>query len=231
MLHKYFLSFLCLVIFLPAYSQELEDPYRFSQVSNLDFDIRQGALLMQLDYHHVHRLNPENRFRMGYGVALMQYRGFNDVDYRTKEAEQDINLGLDTLQVENPSIAALNLFLLVNYAPNDRVDFGFAIDVVGVGWGKPQDAVLASGPEDPQPVGAIADPVNFNSSLFSSGSWRSQFHLRYWLFPRIALHTGLTYWTSAYEVQEDLNLEQDVFTHRSFLWRVGLSFRWGYETF
>jgi hypothetical protein len=229
--NKYFLAFICFLIFSDTFSQSLDPAYRFEQISDIDFGINGEGLLMQADYHHVHRLNPENNFRMGYGLAFMRYRSFEDINYTTKEGEQYLDLGLDSLQVENPAISSLNLFILLNYAPNDRIDFGLSIDVVGIGWGKPQDALLASGPNDNAPRGAVSEPVRFNSSVFASGSWRSQFHLRYWLAQRWALHTGVTYWLSAYQVTEDLGLEEDVFTQTTFLWRLGFSFRWGQHTF
>ena len=230
--YKHFLNFILCCMFFPGLSQELTAPLRFEQLSDLDFALSgQQGVLMQVNYQHVHRLNPENNFRMGYGLAFIRYRSFEDINYTTKEAEQNINLGLDSLQVENPAISSLNLFLLLNYAPNNRIDFGLSIDVLGLSWGRTQDAVLASGLDDPSPQGALAEPVTFNSSVFASGSWRSQFHLRYWLYPRWALHGGATYWLSAYQVTEDLGLEEDVFTQSVLFWRLGVSFRWGQQVY
>jgi hypothetical protein len=226
MIKKYFLSCLCFVIFSPLMSQKSEDILRFEQITNLDMGLRDQGILLQADYQHIHRLNPENRFRMGYGLAIMGFRSLTDIDYYTKDASEDLTLGSDTLQVENPRSAALNLFVLLNYAPNDRVDFGFSIDLLGVGWGRSQAAVFSTGPDDPSPEGTTAVPVTFNSSIFGSGSWRSQFEVRYWLYDRWAVHTGFNYWLSAYEVNENLSLQENNFNQGLFFFKLGLSFRW-----
>lgn len=223
---KYFFTLLGLILFLNAHAQ-LEESYHFEQVSNLDIGVRSESILLQLDYQHIHRLNPENRFRMGYGIAFMRFRSFNDIAYTTRGAGENINVGLDTFQVENARISSLNLFLLLNYAPNNRLDFGFSVDMLGMSWGDVQKGLFATGPNDPNPLGAEAKPQTFNSSLTASGSWRSQFRLRYWLYPRFALQTGITYWRSAYEITEDIDLDRYEFTRGLLFWKLGLAFRWG----
>ncbi len=231
MLNKYFLSLFFCCIFLPGFSQELSAPLRFEQLSEIDFGLNDADLLIQANYQHIYGLDNENHFRVGYGLAFVRYRSFENVNYTTKNAEQNINQGLDSLQVKNPAISSLNLFLLLNYAPNNRIDFSLSLDVLGIGWGSTQDAVLASGADDPSPQGALAEPVFFNSPVFASGSWRSQFHLRYWLYPRWALQAGITSWVSAYQVNENLGLEEEVFNQSMFFWKLGISFRWGEQVY
>lgn len=226
MIFKYFFTLLGFVLFFNAQAQ-LKEPYTFEQVSNLDIGVRSESILLQLDYQHIHRLNPENRFRMGYGIGLIRFRAFDNILYTTQGAEENINVGLDTFQVENAKIASLNLFLLLNYAPNNRVDFGFSIDVLGIGWGDTQRGLFATGPDDPNPLGAEGEPEKFNSSIFGSGSWRSQFHLRYWVYPRWALHTGVNYWLSTYKITEDIDLEKNAFSKGLLFWKIGLAIRLG----
>jgi hypothetical protein len=223
---KYFFTLFGLALFFNTHAQ-LQNPYRFEQVTNLDLGVRSESILLQLDYQHIHRLNPENRFRMGYGVGLIRFRGFDNIAYTTQGAAENINVGLDTFQVVDAKITSLNLFLLLNYAPNNRIDFGFSIDVLGLSWGDTQRGLFATGPDDPNPVGAEGEPEKFNSSLVGSGSWRSQFHLRYWVYPRWALHTGLNYWLSTYKITEDIGLDRDTFNQGQLFWKIGLGFRWG----
>ncbi len=233
---KYFYCLICLFIFSEAWPQDvnetsqaepvLSEPLQFEQITNIDVGLRSEDLLLQLDYQHIHRLNPENHFRMGYGLAFIHFRSFTNISYYTKGREEDINQGSDTLQVENPFISSLNLFLLLNYALNDRLDFGFSIDMVGIGWGRSQAAAFAVGPDDPDPMGTSAKPARFNSSLFGLGSWRSQLEVRYWIYRRWALHTGLNYWLAAYEVTEDIGLEENAFDRGLLFFKLGLSFRW-----
>lgn len=224
MIFKYFFTLLGLALVFTAHAQ-LREPYTFEQVSNLDIGVRSESILLQLDYQHIHRLNPENRFRMGYGIGLIRFRAFDNILYTTQGAEENINVGLDTFQVVNAKSTSLNLFLLLNYAPNNRIDFGFSIDVLGFGWGDTQRGLFATGPDDPNPLGAEGEPEKFNSSIFASGSWRSQFHLRYWVYPRLALHTGLNYWLSTYKITEDIDLDRNTFTEGLLFWKVGLGFR------
>lgn len=223
---KYFFTLSGLVLFINAQAQ-LQDPYRFEQVVNFDIGPRSESILLQLDYQHVHRLNPENRFRMGYGVSFIRFRAFDNIPYTTQGTEENINMGLDTFQVVDAKITSLNLFLLLNYAPNNRIDFGFSIDVLGLSWGDTQRGLFATGPDDPNPVGAEGEPEKLNSSLVASGSWRSQFHLRYWVYSRLALQTGLSYWHSTYKVTEDVGLDRNAFTHGQLFWKIGLGFRLG----
>ncbi|MEK6479028.1 hypothetical protein WJR50_15885 [Catalinimonas sp. 4WD22] len=240
MINKYFFTLLGLIFFLQSHAQtidsgpreernqpQLKEPRQFEQLSDFDIGFRRGGILMQLDYQHIHRLNPENRFRMGYGVAFIRFRGFNDIPYTIVGESLDSGVGLDTFQVENAKISSLNLFLLVNYAPNNRLDFGLLVDAIGVSWGDVQKGLFASGPDDPNPQGANAAPVQLNTSFASSGSWRSRVQLRYWVYPRWSLQTAATYWRSAYEITEDTNREGSKYSSGLWFWQLGIGFRWG----
>lgn len=223
---NFFSLFIAFFLFHATEGQSLQAPPSFEQVSDFDFSLRMSGLMIQANYQHLHRLNPENQFRMGYGLSLIRYRSFADISYTALGADSNNSSGRDSLQVENPAISSLNLFLLLNYAPNDRLDFGLAIDVLGIGWGPPQDAVLASGRNDNNPLGALAEPVLLNTSLLGWGAWRSQIQLRYWLFDRWALQGGMTYWISAYEVTDHNAVEEKQFTQGALFGKIGISFRW-----
>ncbi|MDF9795303.1 hypothetical protein OKW21_000566 [Catalinimonas alkaloidigena] len=237
---KHFFTLTALIFFIQAHAQidetepgqsQLREARQFEQLSNFDIGLRRGGILMQLDYQHIHRLNPENRFRMGYGLALTRFRGFNDIPYTIvgEPSNADAGVGLDTFQVENAKISSLNLFLLVNYAPNNRIDFGLLVDAIGLSWGDVQKGLFASGPNDPNPRGGNAAPVQLNTSFGSLGSWRSRFQLRYWVYPRWSLQTAATFWRSAYQISEDTNLGNGGSKYSSGLWfwQMGLAFRWG----
>lgn len=200
-------------------------PFQFEQRTSLDLGIKGDALLMQLDYQHVHQLGETNPLRMGYGLALIRFRAFNDLAYVLDDEDAASNTALDTLQVVDASSTSLNFFILVNYTPNERLEFDLMMDLLGLSWGSEQQALFASGPDDPNPQGADARPERLNSSFGATGSWRTRFQLRYWIYPQWSLQTGVNFWNSAYNAKCDSNQDAQAYSSGLWFWQVGLGYR------
>ncbi len=81
-------------------------------------------------------LGDSRRLKIGLGVRLASFFGGNDLGYTTADATLIKEDRVNTLAISGARTHSLNLELQLKYRFLERVEAGFDIDLLGVGFGK-----------------------------------------------------------------------------------------------
>jgi hypothetical protein len=180
-----------------------------------------------LSWNPSYGLGDSKRFRIGVGVRFASFFGSGDLGYDTADATLIKENKVNTLTISSPRTHSLNLEFQAKYRFTDRIEAGFDIDVVGVGFGKSASGRYRS--TDPalagtQPSGASSFNL-LKGGNPDHGQLDSEFFLAYWWSDKWAVRAGFSHFFSEHTTVNTLDFGNDRFRHKANLGFVGLSFR------
>ncbi len=210
---------------LPAYADQR------SSVLSQTLDAAVGAGSSQwtgaVSWNPSYGLGDSRRLRIGLGVRLAFFFGGNDLSYTTADATLIKQDKVNTLAISGARTNSLNLDLQLKYRFLGRVEAGFDIDLLGVGFGQATTGSYRS--RDPALSGAQrGDVSSFNLLKGGSpdrGQLDSEFFLAYWWSDRWAVRAGFSHFLSEHTTVNRLDFGNDRYRHGANLGFVGLTFR------
>ena len=167
------------------------------------------------------------RFKLGLGLRVASFRGRGALAYDTADAGLITDKRVNTLRVPDPRTYSANLAFHAHYGLTDRLDAGFNIDVIGVGFGAKRTGIYAA------TKASFAGPQSARASTFDNlrggnpdrGQLDSEFFLSWWLTKRWAVRAGFSHFFSEYTTAIPLDDGNDRYRHKANLGMLAVSFR------
>lgn len=201
-------------------------------------------------WSHVHGFGKKKkRFKIGYGIRVTSYFGFNQ-NYVTAPAKltsgfsgplvifsDNITQNFDTVFFNRPQTNSINAYLILQYTFFNRWDLGVNIDLFGVSFGTKKIGQYSSAQNPPGlfPIAQDAYPTGFNVFLTSDnnlGSLTSEVYLRFWITNQWAVKAAFVYANSEYTTVNQLRLDNDRFRLKMMMGSLGVTFcPWRSEIF
>jgi len=206
---------------LPVAAQD--EPRPRTRAVDLMLGIGSGVTNVTTSYQYAWKYGKKQRLTMGIG---MRFNGFFASDKYFVTAPAKIVKGesgpaaffkkpipeyMDSVQLSNTSVFALNFMVSIGYKISDRLSAGFNIDVVGVSFGKQQSGTYINGnaPGGITTMPVAGAPTGFNLLLIGEndiGSLNSEFFLTYALNDQWSVKGGLQHtfmeYTTTTEIQQ-----------------------------
>ncbi|MCU0391648.1 MAG: hypothetical protein MUE81_11075 [Thermoflexibacter sp.] len=220
------------------FAQENKKSFKYNH--NFDLAISGGnGFSTALSWSHFHKIGKKGKFQLGYGVRLTSLFG-NNVDHITAPAklttgntglgviaQETITANLDTLIINTMQVNSLNLTINLQYAFTEKIEFGFNIDALGFSFGGEQRGTFYARSQGLTPSQETSKPTTANVLLTSDndiGSLNSELYLRYWLSPKWAIRSGLTFAFSEYTTIRKLALDNDRFRAKILMPMIAVTF-------
>lgn len=181
-----------------------------------------------LSFERTHGLLRSKKLRLGYGARLHGFGGGN-LTYITApfRLTQDPAL-IDTLQVGNPVTAGLSATLHLGYFITTKLQVGFNIDVLGVGFGATGVNRFESSDNSGQhPKSVRATPTAYNVLLVGDndiGQLKSEFLVTYDVSDALRIKVGADFTFSEYTTAQELTHDNDRFRYKAMMGMVGVSY-------
>lgn len=223
--------------------------YKEGHLFGLSLNVGSNEFADALSWSHYHGIGKNKRFKIGYGLRITNYFG-KDVDYVTAPAKytagkesfaalftaERIEENYDTLNFVSAQVNSLNAAVFLSYTPpilNNKLDIGMNIDVIGASFAARQKGDFSGqGPFGTRTPGSSI-PTSFNLLLISDsdlGSLNSEWYLRYWIKPKIALKLGLEFLFTEFKTNDKIqaipntNEFNDRFRRKSTMLMIGIQF-------
>lgn len=194
-------------------------------------------------YQHMWKLGKKERFKIGGGIRLTNYFGFNKY-FTTAPAKltsgqagpgvlfsEDIPQNIDTVLFKNSQVNALNLSINFEYQLYKKLRLGFNIDAIGISLGGNKNGTYLGN----NGIGAAtsAKPTFFNLLLVSDndlGSLNSELFAAYQYNKKWSAKLGFQFlfaeYTTNTKVQTTLDFQQnDRFRNKSAAISLGLIYQ------
>ena len=199
----------------------------FTQTLDLAAGVGSSKWTGAASWNPSYGLGASRRVRVGLSIRLASFLGGNDLGYKTADASLIKENRVTTLVISGARTYSLNLELQLKYRLTQRVEAGFDIDLLGVGFGQSTAGRYRSA--DPSLSGAQrADVSSFDLLKGGNpdrGQLDSEFFLAYWWSDRWAVRAGFSHFLSEYTTVSRLDFGNDRFRHGANLGFVGLTFR------
>jgi hypothetical protein len=199
-----------------------------AQKFDLAFSASQGGFATALSWFRLHSLGKKDRFNIGYGVRFTTVF-HNKLDFITAPAKFTSDVAnLDTLQINQGNINALNASIHLQYNLSSKFEAGFNIDALGFSFGKKQTGTYTSSIYTAGKVTTQAAKITpFNLLLIGdndTGSLNSEFYVRYWISSKVAVRAGATFLFTEYTTDKKLSLDNDRFRNKSWQALLAVTF-------
>ncbi len=168
-------------------------------------------------------LGDKKKFFIGTGVRFTSYFG-KDIDYLSAPANlANEAASTDSILASKPQVNALNALINLGYNFNSRLQAGFNIDVIGIGFGGNTNASRSA-------AITTAKAANFNVLLIGNndiGSLNSNFYLQYKLKNNLGFYAGYQYLFT--EIKSEIPLQtipenNDRFRNKASMVYAGLTY-------
>lgn len=215
--------------------------YQYTKTQrNLDFTIAFGsAFSPSVSYQKLYGIGDRKRFKIGWGVRLNTFFS-GERDFITAPAKltsgkqsiaalftENIASNLDTLRLNNSSVAYLNSKIVLQYSFK-KLDVGFNIDAFGFTLGGSQTGkFFANESKSLNGSSQTAKPTAFNLLLISDsdiGSLNSELFARYWISNRFAIRGGASFQFIEYKTDKVLTFENDRFRNKNLMPFIALTY-------
>lgn len=237
------------IVLILLLSQNLyAQSYKEGHLFGLSLNAGKGEFANALSWSHYHGIDKKSRFKIGYGIRLTNYFAKNN-EYITAPAKyttgkesfaalfepKRLEDNFDTIQFSKAQVNALNAAIFLSYTPpilGDKLDIGMNIDAVGFSFAARQQATFRGrgGFND----GAVSTlPTALNALLISDsdiGSLNSEWYVRYWIKPSIAVKVGFEFLFTEFQTSDKIqpipntNEFNDRFRKKSSLAMIGIQF-------
>lgn len=174
-------------------------------------------------YIHNWNLGVKKKFFIGTGVRFTSYFG-KDIDFLSAPANlANEENSTDTILSAKPQINALNALINLGYNFNNKLQAGFNIDAIGLGFGG--NSTVSNGI-----TSTNAKAANFNVLLVGNndiGSLNSNFYLQYKLKSNLGFYAGYQYLFT--ELKSEIPLQivpenNDRFRNKASMVYLGLTY-------
>ncbi len=174
-------------------------------------------------YIHNWNLGDKKKFFIGTGVRFTSYFG-KTIDYLSAPANlANEEASTDTIIAAKPQTNSLNAIVNLGYNFSSRLQAGFNIDVIGLGFGGSTNAIGGN-------TSTNAKAANFNVLLVGNndiGSLNSHFYLQYKLKSNLGFYAGYQYLFT--ELKSDIPLQtipedNDRFRNKASMVYAGLTY-------
>lgn len=213
-----------LCIILPVAPASAQDSANAPEI-RLDGAIGVGSSrhTLALSLTHQFGVLSQRRLRLGYGLRY-SHLGGERLGFRTSDRGQLGGGPVDRVDLE-PNIHALNAEIHIGYRIGNRVEAGFNIDLLGVGFGPDRtfDQSSSGGSS------VTGSPSSFNLLRLGRrdrGSLDSEFYLALAVSPRLVLRGGLSHYVAEYETDQPLSGGSDRVRSVGNLVFAALTYRW-----
>jgi hypothetical protein len=214
--------------------------YKYNNYFDLAISGKKEQFAIAASWSHLHGIGKgKKRFKIGYGTRFTSYFGTNRY-YTTAPAEyinpvqnletiatEPIDENIDTIAIASPQVNLFNLTINLQYTIKKRLDIGFNIDAIGFSFGSQKKAyVISSSYDSGQKSEVYASPTAFNLLLTSNndlGSLNSEFYLRYWVTPKLAIKGGFTFLFTEYTTDTELSFNNGTIVNDRYRFKSGLA--------
>lgn len=209
----------------PAGAEESRSAY--SRTLDLAVGAGSSKATGALSWNHFRGFGESRRLKVGLGLRLASFFGGQDLAYSTADAGLIKQNKLNTLSVSGARTHSINLEFQIKYRLLRKVEAGFDIDLVGVGFGPAKTGDYVSNSP------AFSGPQRAEVSSFDllkggnpdRGQLDSEFFLAYWWSDRWAIRAGFSHFRSEYTTARPLDFANDRYRHEPNLGLVALTFR------
>jgi hypothetical protein len=214
----------------PAGAEESRSAY--SQTVDLAVGTGPSKATGAVSWNHFRGFGHSQRVKVGLGLRLASLFGGQDLAYSTADAELIGQNKINTLKVSDARTHSLNLEFQIKYRFLRKVEAGFDIDMIGVGFGPARTAKYVSGSP------GFSGPQRAEVSSFDlleggkpdRGQLDSEFFLGYWWSERWAIRAGYSHFRSEYTTARPLDFANDRYRHERNLGLVAVTFRpWHFQ--
>lgn len=236
---KHFIFLLTLVVFINTNAQYKQANYFEANVA-----FAKNKYDFNLNWHHLHPISKNKKLKFGYGLRFTSFFGDGLQTYSSAPAiiakntsgpavlfTKTIENNLDYVRLNNPTMAFLNTYIILQYTFFDKLDIGFNIDVIGFGFGLKNNGVYGN-----DQGFIISTPVNPSQSNFNlllidvndRGSLNSELFVRYWFSKKWAAKLAVSHLFTEITTDEKVQKipqENDRFRLVSNLVSVGVTFK------
>lgn len=236
---KHFIFLLSLVAFFDSNAQYKQANYFEANVA-----FAKNKYDFNLNWHHLHPISKNKKLKFGYGLRFTSFFGNGPQNYSSAPAiiaknttgpavlfTKVIEKNLDYVRINNPTMAFLNTYIILQYTFFEKLDIGFNIDVIGFGFGLKNNGVYGN-----DQGFIISTPVNPSQSNFNlllidvndRGSLNSELFVRYWFSKKWAAKLAVSHLFTEITTDEKVQKipqENDRFRLVSNLVSVGVTFK------
>lgn len=235
------LALLLVAISTLAQAQDAEEKRGYKYYNNFDLALstvgKQSAVALY--WAKFHPLTKKKRFKVGYGVRFTSQFG-KDLYYTTAPASltngktgpgvlfaKDIPANIDTLYVPSSQHNAFNISIHLQYTIKEKLDIGFNIDAIGVGFGANTSGKYIGYQSSQNESMQSASPTRLNVLLVDAndrGMLNSELYLRYWFQQKWAVKIGIAHLFTEYTTDQKLRLDNDRWRDIATLGMVGITY-------
>ena len=210
---------------------------------NNNFDAALSSNIAQssaaLSWVKFHPITKKMRFKLGYGLRFTSQTGKN-LYYTTAPAiltskqtgpqvlfSEIFYENIDTVFVSKAQNNALNLSINLQYSLNEKLEFGFNIDALGVTFGAAATGTYSAYQSPLNNTIQSARPTPFNLLLVSDndiGTLNSELYIRYWMNQKWALRAGASFLFTEYTTDNKLSLNNDRWRNKSLMGMFAVTF-------
>jgi hypothetical protein len=199
----------------------------YSQTADLAVGVGSSKVTGVISWNHFRGFGNSRRLKVGLGLRLASFFGGQDLPYSTADAELIGQNKINTLKVSDARTDSLNLEFQIKYRFLRKVEAGFDIDLIGVGFGPARTGEYVSGSP------TFSGPQRAEVSSFDllkggrpdRGQLDSEFFLAYWWSERWAIRAGYSHFRSEYTTLRPLDFANDRYRHERNLGLVAVTFR------
>ncbi|HRH34759.1 MAG TPA: hypothetical protein PKY12_06855 [Catalimonadaceae bacterium] len=235
------LSILSILLFFWTIGLSLGQENRWIPIADLSISGSQNHFTISPGFSWLYGLGKSRKFNLGIGFrysgAFSQNQNFTTAPARLTSGQEgpqvlfapDKPENVDTFQLGNSWVNALNLAIYLQYNLNEKWQLGFNIDAIGVSFGTKTRGNFNSIKSDNVGLKSIgAKPYPFNVLLVSDndlGSLNSELFLRYFFKEKWAIKVGATFIFTEYQTDLKPAFDNDRFRHKSLQVMLGLSYK------
>lgn len=196
------------------------------------------------NWHHLHPITKNKKLKFGYGLRFTTFFGSGTHEYITAPAKivknttgpavlftKAIPENIDYVSINNPTMAFLNTYIILQYTFFEKLDFGFNIDVIGFGFGLKNNGNYSTDKESMVGLPTNASQSNFNLLLIGEndfGSLNSELFVRYWFSKKWAAKLAVSHLFTEIKTETPVQktpIENDRFRLVPNLISVGVTFK------
>jgi hypothetical protein len=177
------------------------------------------------DYFHGWKLGKCNKMEVGFGGRFTSYFGSKQYYTSAPASLATDDNKIDSLQVQNAQVNALNVAIHLGYRFSPRFGVGFNIDALGFSFGGTQSTnYLAEG----ESQASSAKPTSLNALLVGNsdhGTLNSEFFLRYFIKNDLAIKVAYQYLFTEYTTTDVQQMPEanDRFRNKSSMLSIGIT--------
>ena len=155
-----------------------------------------GGFLASANWNHFYGIGKNKNFRVGYGLRFNSYSGKNRL-YTTAPLKLAADPALtDTLTVGSAGMSNIAATFNVKMRFAKKVEVGFNIDVLGIGFGSKTEGEFVSSENDEFNGTQTAKPTSISLLLGGDndrGMLNSEIYVGYWITEKLNARVGLNY--------------------------------------